>query len=232
MNLDWTIPLWSALTLGIYYLARRAYVRWPMGWNTPLLVVPVLLLVIMLIFHVSYAQYIHGTYWLVMMLGPVTVAFAVPIYEQRALLRRYWFVLILGALVGSVVSLFSAWLMARGLGLSSELQRSIMPRSVTTPFAVTVSGRIGGLPDLTSAFVIATGLCGAAVGGALLRYLKLRSGIARGALLGMGAHGAGVAKAQEIGVQEGTIAGLVMVLAGLMNLALLPLVLYLLQHFL
>lgn len=221
--------LWTALTLGIYGVARQGYVRLPRWWTSPLLVAPLVLMTLMLALHVSYREYIQGTHWLVMMLGPVTVAFAVPIYEQRALLRRYWAVLLLGALVGSSVSLASAWLLARQLHLSQDLQLSLMPRSVTTPFAVTVSDRLGGMPELTSAFVIATGLCGAALGSGLLRYLKLRSGIARGALFGMGAHGAGVAKAQELGAQEGTVAGLVMILAGLMNLALLPLVQLLLR---
>lgn len=232
MGIDWAVPLWSALTLGVYFAARRLYLRMPRLWNTPLLVAPVVLLALMLAAHVSYGDYIRGTHWLLAMLGPVTVAFAVPIYEQRALLRRYWPVLLLGALVGSVVSLASAWLLARFLGLSPALQASIMPRSVTTPFAVTVSDGLGGLPDLTAALVIATGLCGAALGSGLLRWLKLRSSVARGALFGMGAHGAGVARAHEIGAQEGTVAGLVMILAGLMNLALLPLVRFLLRHYL
>ncbi|RMX06539.1 LrgB family protein [Corticibacter populi] len=218
------ILLWSVLTLAVYFVARRIYLVMPRWWTSPLLLAPAVLMLVMLALHVSYGEYIRGTHWLILMLGPVTVAFAVPIYEQRELLRRYWAVLLLGALVGSSVSLLSAWLLARGLDLSPQLQRSLMPRSVTTPFAVTVSDRLGGMPDLTSAFVIATGLCGAALGSGLLRYLRLRSGIARGALFGMGAHGAGVARAQELGVQEGTVAGLVMILAGLMNLALLPLV--------
>ncbi|ROR26507.1 putative murein hydrolase (TIGR00659 family) [Comamonas sp. BIGb0124] len=226
MALEWATLGWSALTLTVYYAVRRVYLRWPRWWSSPLVLAPLLLLTVMLVFHVGYRDYIGGTHWLIVMLGPVTVAFAVPIFEQRALLRRYWFVLLLGALVGSAISLFSAWLLARGLALSPELQRSLMPRSVTTPFAVTVSGRLGGLPDLTAAFVIVTGVCGAAMGSGLLRYLRLRSGIARGALFGMGAHAAGVARAREIGEQEGTVAGLVMVLAGLLNLALMPVVSY------
>lgn len=224
MPLEWATLAWSALTLAIYFAARRVYLRWTHWWSSPLVLSPLALLAIMLALHVGYREYIGGTHWLIAMLGPVTVAFAVPIYEQRALLRRHGAALLLGALVGSCVSLLTAWLLARGLSLSPELQRSLMPRSVTTPFAVTVSSRLGGLPDLTAAFVVVTGVCGAAMGSGLLRSLRLRTGLARGALFGMGAHGAGVARAREFGEQEGTVAGLVMVLAGLMNLALMPLV--------
>lgn len=218
------IVLWSGLTLVVYVIARHYYLKTKRWYCSPLLVSPLVLMVIMLSLHVSYRDYLQGTHWLLLMLGPVTVAFAVPIYEHRALLRTYWAVMVLGAFVGSVVSLLTAWLLARELNLSPSLQLSLMPRSVTTPFAVTVSDKLGGLPDLTSAFVIITGLCGAALGNGLLRYLRLNSSIAKGASFGMGAHGAGVARAQELGQEEGTVAGLVMILAGLMNLALLPVV--------
>lgn len=218
------ILLWSGLTLAVYAITRHYYLKTKRWYCSPLLVSPLVLMVIMLSLHVSYRDYLQGTHWLLLMLGPVTVAFAVPIYEHRALLRTYWAVMVLGAFVGSVVSLLTAWLLARELDLSPALQLSLMPRSVTTPFAVTVSDKLGGLPDLTSAFVIITGLCGAALGNGLLRYLRLNSGIAKGASFGMGAHGAGVARAQELGQEEGTVAGLVMILAGLMNLALLPIV--------
>jgi putative effector of murein hydrolase len=99
-----------------------------------------------------------------------------------------------------------------------------MPRSISTPFAMVVSGDIGGVPNLTAVFVVITGLFGAAAGQTLLRLLPLRSGLARGALFGMGAHGVGVAKAHEIGREEGSIAGLVMVLVGLTNVLAAPLI--------
>ena len=92
-----------------------------------------------------------------------------------------------------------------------------------------VSGDIGGLPDLTAVFVVATGILGAALGEILLARLPLRSTLARGALLGMGAHGAGTAKAYEIGAEEGSIAGLVMVLVGVFNVLLAPAVAYCLR---
>jgi len=87
-----------------------------------------------------------------------------------------------------------------------------------------VSGDIGGVPDLTAVFVILTGICGAALGEVVLKVMPLRSSLARGALFGMGAHGAGVARAHQIGGEEGSIAGLVMVLAGLFNVMIAPLV--------
>src|SRR5262249_27111396 len=100
---------------------------------------------------------------------------------------------------------------------------SLLPRSVSTPFAMAVSNGIGGVPDLTAVFSMITGVLGAAMGEAMLSWLPLRSSLSKGALLGMGATGAGVAKAQELGGEEGSIAGLVMILAGVLNVLLSPL---------
>src|SRR5690606_5346239 len=107
---------------------------------------------------------------------------------------------------------------------------SLLPRSISTPFAMEVSGEIGGIPQLTAIFVVLTGVLGAALGDIVLAWLPLRSALARGALLGVGAHGAGTAKAHMIGREEGSIAGLVMVLVGLMNILVAPVLAQILRH--
>jgi predicted murein hydrolase (TIGR00659 family) len=219
-----TSLFWPAATILLYVAARALYRRWPKAWLSPLLVAPVLLIVLALAFRESYAQYIHVTHWLVAMLGPVTVAFAVPIYEQRATIRRYWPALAFGVVVGSATAMVTAWGLASLLSIDGALRLSLLPRSFSTPFAMTVSKDIGGVPDLTAIFVVITGVAGAALGDRLLNILPVRSALARGALFGMGAHGAGVARAGQIGSEEGSIAGLVMVLVGLFNVLMAPLV--------
>lgn len=214
---------WSAITVALYFLSKAAYRRLPHLLLSPLVFAPALLIALAVATRETYADYSRSTHWLVMLLGPATVAFAVPIYEQRATIRRYWPALALGVAVGSSVAMASAWTLASLLSLDGNLRLSLLPRSVSTPFAMTVSADIGGVPDLTAVFVVITGVLGAALGETLLRVLPLRSALSRGALLGMGAHGAGVAKAQQIGAEEGTIAGLVMVLVGLVNVLAAPL---------
>jgi predicted murein hydrolase (TIGR00659 family) len=220
---------WSAATIVLYLLARIVHRRWPRWWSSPLMVTPVFLMVIALALHVGYRDYSRGTHWLIALLGPATVAFAIPIYEQRALIRRYRLVLFFGVLLGSATAMASAWALATTLGLSGSLRLSLLPRSVSTPFAMAVSGDIGGVPDLTAVFVCFTGVFGAALGEGMLALLPLRSGMARGTLFGMGAHGAGVVKAHQVGPEEGSIAGLVMVLAGLVNVLAAPLLAALLR---
>lgn len=217
---------WSAVTIGSYVAARFAARRWRFWWTSPLLLTPLGVGAVALSLHTGYADYIRGTHWLALMAGPATVAFALPIYEQRALIRRHWPVLLVGVLVGSSLAMATAFVLADLLGLSESLRRSLMPRSTSTPFAMAVSGDIGGMPDLTAVFVILTGICGAGIGELVLKLMPLRSSMARGALFGMGAHGAGVARAHQIGGEEGSIAGLVMVLAGLFNVLMAPVVAY------
>lgn len=219
---------WSAATILLYLAAKRVYRRFPMWWLTPLVVTPLLLIALVIGLNQNYRGYFGATHWLVALLGPATVAFAVPIYQQRATIRRYWPVLLAGVAVGSSSAMASAWGLAHLLGLNEAISLSLMPRSMSTPFAMTVSGDIGGTPDLTAIFVVLTGVFGAALGEVMLNWLPIRSALARGALFGMGAHGAGVAKAHQIGSEEGSIAGLVMVLVGLVNVLAAPLI----AHFL
>ena len=215
---------WSAITIAGYLLARFVHRRMDQWWTTPLLLAPVAVGAVALSLDAGYARYASSTHWLMLMLGPATVAFAIPIYAQRVLIRRYWPVLLVGVMVGSAIAMGTAFLLASMLDLPESLRLSLMPRSTSTPFAMTVSGDIGGIPDLTAVFVILTGICGAALGDVLMKLMRLRTPMARGALLGMGAHGAGVARAHRIGGEEGSIAGLVMVMAGLFNVLMAPVV--------
>lgn len=217
---------WSALTIALYVAAKRLYARWPRFWLMPIAVTPALLIVAVVALHASYRDYIQGTGWLVALLGPATVAFAVPIYEQRAVIRRHWPVLLVGMVAGSATAILTGWSLATLLGLDGSLRLSLLPRSISTPFAMEVSGELGGIPDLTAVFVVLTGIFGAVLGEAMLAFLPIRSSLARGALFGVGAHGAGTAKAHEIGREEGSIAGLVMVLVGLLNVMLAPALAY------
>jgi len=219
--------LWSAITIGFYWAAKRLHRRWPRRWLMPLAVTPVLIGAVILSLHATYHDYIRGTKWLVLLLGPATVAFAIPIYEQRALIRRHWPVLLAGMFAGSATAIVSSWALATLVGLDGPLRLSLLPRSISTPFAMEVSGDIGGNPDLTAVFVAVTGMIGAVIGDMILARIPFASALARGALFGVGAHAAGTARAHQIGATEGAVAGLVMVLVGLMNVLAAPLIVHL-----
>ncbi|MCO7503998.1 MULTISPECIES: LrgB family protein [unclassified Pseudomonas] len=228
MTLEPMSLFWLALTLLAYLGSRWLYRRTGRYLLSPLILVPVVLLVVAVPLHTGYAEYARNTHWLMSVLGPVTVAFAVPIWQQRALLARHWPALSLGMLVGSAASIGSSWALAHALSLDNQVSLSLLPRSITTPFAMPLAHDLGGVPELTAVFVMFTGVLGALMGGVLLKYLPLRTPLARGALFGVGAHGAGVSRAHEVGGEEGSVAGLVMVLTGIFNLFMAPLLRHLL----
>lgn len=230
---DWaaagTALAWSAVTLALYFLIKQIYKRYPRWWTAPLIATPLALIGVLFCTGTDYAHYIAGTHWLVALMAPATVGFALPIYAQRHIMRRYWRTLGIGMLSGTALSLLSAWFLATWFGVEGSLRLSLLPRSVSTPFAMTMSGSIGGAPELTALFVILTGLWGAIFGEMILFTRPFTSPLARGASFGIGAHILGSNKAHEIDRDLGAIAALVMVLTGIFNVLIAPLVVWALQ---
>ena len=152
---------WSAVTIGLYILARGIYGRWPRSWLMLLAVAPVLIAAVVLAAHARYDDYVGGTHWLALLLGPATVAFAVPICERRALIREQWLMLLVGMVASSATVVLYSRALSTLVGLDGELRLSLLPRSIRTLFAMEVLGEIGGSPELTAHFVVVTGIAGA-----------------------------------------------------------------------
>ena len=215
------------LTVALYFGSKRVYARFRQPWLTPLLTVPVVLVAIVLGARIPYPVYFADTRWLMWLLGPATVAFAVPIFEYRHLLKKHWLSLSVGVTVGILVAVGGSLALAKLLHLSPELQRSLATRSVSTPFALAVSDKLHAPKDLSALFVIATGVVGMLFGEIVLALVPLRSRLARGALFGAAAHGVGTAKARELGSEEGVVASLTMMIAGVAMVLLAPLLTFL-----
>lgn len=216
------------LTILVYRASRHLYAKRSWLILSPILVSPLLLGSMLLLGKVDYSRYMDGAQWLSALLGPATVALAVPMYKYRKMALKHSMEMGVGVLLGSFVALVSSVLPATWLHWSPALVGSLAPRSVTTPIAMELAGSMGGEPVMAAAFVVITGVFGMAVGPLLIRMLNLRSAVARGALLGMGAHGAGTARAFEYGDLEGTAASLSMIAAAFVTLALAPLLMPLL----
>jgi len=213
-----------AVTLLIYFLNKRLYRRWRTLLLMPLVATPVLLVGLLLITHVSWQDYIAESHWLLWLLGPATLAFAVPVYENMAIIRRHWLSLSAGVLTATLVAVCSSVWLARLLTLPESIQRSLAVRSITTPFALAAAKPIGGQPDLVALFVVITGVFGMAIGDVLFLRIAIRQGVAKGAGLGAASHGAGTARAWQLGEQEGVVASLVMMLSGVVTVVLAPLI--------
>ncbi|EKO5150065.1 LrgB family protein [Vibrio fluvialis] len=212
------------LTLMFYYGSKLLYRRKRTIFLMPLLLAPLLLVLVVMGFHIPYQDYMAESHWLLWMLGPATVAFAIPVYDNRYLIQRHWLSLSVGVMVSVVVAVGSTVLLARWLELPELLQRSLAMRSITTPFAVEATKSIGGQSDLTALFVVLTGVIGMAVGEVVLTVLSIRSRLGKGASLGASAHGAGTAKAYQIGNSEGVVSSVVMMIAGMVTVLIAPLI--------
>ena len=211
-----------AATIGLYAAVRRLHQRFPRAWLSPLIVVPLVLMLGLWLAHIPYALYASRAHWLGWLLGPATVAFAIPIHEQRETIKRHWLPLVVGVIVGMGVAVVSSVALARFFDLPATLERSLAVRSISTPFALIAAPEIGGTADLAAVFVVLTGVTGAVLGQVILAFLPVRSPIARGALFGAGAHAAGTATAHSRAREEGVIASLTMVIAGVMMVFVAP----------
>ncbi|QHM72739.1 LrgB family protein [Mixta intestinalis] len=211
-------------TLCIYFLNKRLYRRWRKLVLMPLVLTPLVLVVMLLFAHISWQDYIGESHWLIWLLGPATLAFAVPVYENLAIIRRHWMSLTAGVITATLVAVCSSVWLARLLSLPEVIQRSLAVRSITTPFALAAASQVGGQPDLVALFVVITGVFGMAVGDVLFLRLAVKEGIAKGAGLGAASHGAGTARAYEIGQQEGVVSSLVMMLSGVLTVVAAPLI--------
>jgi len=172
--------------------------------------------------------YFDGAQFVHFLLGPATVSLATPLHAQLPRLRRMALPLLLALLVGSLTAALSAVAIGALLGASRATLLSLAPKSVTTPIAMGIAERIGGLPSLTAVLVILTGVLGAILARYIHRALHIDDDAQRGFALGVAAHGIGTARAFQESEQMGAFAALAMGLNGLLTAVLLPLLLPLL----
>lgn len=214
---------WLTATLFAYVIAWRLYAR--VGYN-PLLhpvAVAVALLIGGLTFGgVSYDEYFDGAKFVHFLLGPATVALAIPLYRQLRRVRRLALPLLAGLLAGILGGLSSAVAIALWLGADQQTVLSLAPKSATAPVAMGVAERIGGLPSLTAVLVVTTGILGAVIGTRLVRLLGVREDSIVGVAMGVTAHGIGTARAFQVSEEMGAFSGLAMALSAFLIALLLP----------
>ncbi|NBB69900.1 MAG: LrgB family protein [Alphaproteobacteria bacterium] len=220
-----TSPL-AALTLTLVaYLAGDTIYR-RSGRNpllNPVLLAILLIAAVLLPTGGDYERYFEGAQFVHFLLGPATVALAIPLYKELANVRRALVPLAASLLVGSLTAAGTAVGLAWLAGASTETLASLAPKSVTTPVAMGVAESLGGLPSLTAAVVILTGIVGAALGPPVLDLARIRDPRARGLAMGTASHGIGTARALQMGQVAGAFAGIAIGLNALATAVLLPL---------
>lgn len=211
------------MTLCAYLAAQRIFVlcgKSPLA--NPVAISIALIGAVLALSGMSYERYFAGAQFVHFLLGPATVALAVPLVRQLPRLRRHWLPLGVALLAGCVCAIVSVVVVAVLLGATPELVATLAPKSVTSPIAMAVSERLGGIPALTAALVIGTGIFGAIVGPYVFTLLRVRSDAARGFALGLAAHGVGTARAFQLNAEMGAFAGLAMGLNGALTALIAP----------
>ncbi|MCG3188820.1 MAG: Inner membrane protein YohK [Burkholderiaceae bacterium] len=202
--------------LGIYARTRFS----PLA--NPVLIAVALLVALLQITGTPYATYFEGAQFVHFLLGPATVALALPLYRQWPKLRRAALPLLGGLIAGSVTAIASAVGIAALLDASPQTIASLAPKSATTPIAMAVAVEIGGIPSLTAVLVIATGVFGAVFAGSILDLLRIAEPEVRGFALGIASHGIGTARAFQVSEDAGAFAGLGMGLNGVFTAIVVP----------
>lgn len=218
--------LWLSATLVAYVIgdaASAAARRHPLV--NPVVIAAGLLVALLLATGTPYQTYFEGAQFVHFLLGPATVALAIPLYTQFRRVRSMLFPVLAGLLAGSLTAALSAIAIARLFGASLPTQLSLAPKSVTTPIAMGIAERIGGIPSLTAVLVIVTGILGAVGARYVFDALKIRDPAIRGFAIGVASHGIGTARAFQVSEQAGAFAALAMGLNGALTALLLPLVL-------
>ena len=171
---------------------------------------------------ISYEQYNEGGKYISFFLEPATVAFAIPLYKKREVLKKYWFEIVLALTIGSIGSLFSVIVVGKLIHMHPAIIASILPQAATTAIAVPISESIGGVASITAFTVIFNGVLTYALGKMALRYFKIKDEIAQGLSLGAAGHALGVAVSMELGETETAMASIAVVIVGLVTVVVVP----------
>lgn len=222
--------LWLTATLLAYQLGLWCFKR--LGYS-PLahpVVIAIFILVMLLKFSATdYQTYFRGAQFIHFLLGPATVALAIPLYREVAMIRKTFWPIAFTLLFGSLTAIASAVGIAWLLGGERVLLLTLAPKSVTTPIAMGIAEQIGGLPSLTAVAVVLTGITGVVLGDLVLNLARVRDEAARGMAFGIASHGIGTAHAMQQSRITGAFSALAMALNGLLTALLLPLLISLLR---
>lgn len=181
----------------------------------PLMIAIATVMLVLIILKIPLEKYQSGGNLISFFLTPATVILAVPLYKNIAALKKDWVAIISGVLVGSVTAIVSVYLLGKAFSLSPELLASLIPKSITTPLGIELSQQIGGIPSVTVAAIIITGITGAVFAPAVLKMFRIKDATSQGIAIGTSAHALGTTKAVELGETQGAMSGLAIGLAGI-----------------
>ncbi len=206
-----------ALSILTFWIGIKIQKKTKMIICNPLLIAIVLCIGVLLIFKIPYESYNQGGEIINMFLSPATACLAVSIYTKLELLKKNWLPILVGCMAGSATSMASVLLLCRLMGLDETMTMSLVPKSVTTPIAVSISSGHGGIVPVTVVAVIFTGILGSILAPALIKLFRVKNPMVAGLSIGACSHAMGTSKAIELGETEGAMSGLAIGICGIIT---------------
>ena len=205
------------LTIFSFYIGVKIQKKTGFVFCNPLLIAIILVIGVLLLFEIPYEAYSEGGSIINMFLAPATACLAVSIYQRIHLLKEYWLPILVGCTCGSLASMGSIYLMCQLFGLDEQITYALLPKSVTTPIALSVAESHGGLIPITVIAVIITGILGSITAPYLIKLFRVKDSVASGVAIGACSHAIGTSKAVEIGETEGAMSGLAIGICGIIT---------------
>jgi predicted murein hydrolase (TIGR00659 family) len=213
--LSQTPLLWLTATLVAFAIGDAVSARFrrnPLA--SPVVIAAALLILVLAVTHTPYPVYFEGAQFVHFLLGPATVALGLPLWRNRAAVRRNLLPMLAALIAGSVTAIGSAVAIAWAFGAPREILASLAAKSVTAPIAMALTETVGGIPALAAVLVVLTGIFGSVIVTPLMNALGIRDFAARGFAVGIASHGIGTARAFQVSEEAGTFAGIAMGLNG------------------
>ena len=220
LHLIATLIVGTVVSFIVFKLAVALYKKVRSPLLNPLLVTVIFIIVLLCVFQIPLESYESSVQAISFLLGPATVALAYSVYRQRQILKQHFVPIFCGCLVGSVVSMISAYSLCKLLGLGDDMAISFIPKSVTTPIAIAVSQELGGITSITVAAVIITGILGAIFAPLMTKIFRVNNRIAKGVAIGTCSHAIGTSRAMQLGEIEGAMSGIAIGVSGLLTMIL------------
>ena len=219
-----------ALTFVVYVAARILQKRTGVSMLNPILITTIVLIAFLMSAGIDYDTYSQGGSYIEFWLKPAVVALGVPLYRQLEAIKKQLLPILVAELAGCVAGIVSVVLVAELLGATKDVVLSLAAKSVTTPIAMEVTAAVGGIPSLTAAVVVCTGIFGGMAGFRMMKMSRVKSPIARGLSMGTAAHAVGTSVAMETGYRYGAFSSLGLTINGLLTALLTPFILDLMGY--
>ena len=221
MSALWESPFFGVtLTILAYWAGCKIQKRTGLVICNGLVLAVMMIIAVLAVFDIPYAAYNAGGSLINLFLGPATVCLAVTIYAQIDQLKKNLLPILAGCTAGALTSVLSIWGLCRLFGLDRELTVSLLPKSVTTPIAISVSQAHGGIGPITVVAVLITGIFGSIAAPLLIKLFRVKNPMTAGLAIGASSHAVGTSKALELGETEGAMSGLAIGVCGLITVVL------------